>query len=673
MEPDTSQPTQPSTNDGTVTPPSRQQSNMPEPAIFQPTVISPTTFGSPETQEVSSQQAATVPNPAFAAPDSTVEHMVPGLSESSPVATTLTDTAEPAVAEPVVQPMAEQTSPVAPDTIPFVGVPMPEAPYTPVVPGAIMSGGDGMPVGSSSTKKKLLLLGGGVVVIVALLVGAVFGLYLPNTPDNVFSTGITRTGKALDMVVTSATEPKKLASYKTSAISGSVDATLAGSKYTGKFTTIFDKSSLDGGLDFTLNSSDGTKEALNAKVLSQIPADSNYPDVYFQVNGIKSLGLDALIPGISEYDGKWIVASSEYLKSVGGTFLSTTDNTQTQVTSSDIAELARTSSAVTKDYLFSTTQDKAVFIRQSFVGKENIDGLTAYHYKVGVNVAHAKAYCVALTNSLLATSAYKKLSGETTAQLQTDKKTTVSDCQTSVDQTVKSSDSFDMWIDGKYKLVHKFRIYDTQNKGSYTDVGQLYKGGDKLSVFANYHDETGKSDGTFTLDTDLQTSSTKGVITFKSSDSNNPYDITATIEAVSSTKPVTITKPTNPLKIQDVLSKFGIDTSPGAVTSISAKADDSKRKTDINALQAFSEAEFSSSGYYPTLAEINSTSWRATHMKGLDPAALTPPSSTVTTLAATSSLTQYAYVPAGCTAIGCATYTLSALLSNGSTFSRSSL
>jgi hypothetical protein len=57
----------------------------------------------------------------------------------------------------------------------------------------------------------------------------------------------------------------------------------------------------------------------------------------------------------------------------------------------------------------------------------------------------------------------------------------------------------------------------------------------------------------------------------------------------------------------------------------------------------------------------------------LVPATLTPPNKTATTLAAMSSLTNYAYVPAGCTAYSYAIYTVSALLSDGSNFRKSSL
>ena len=61
---------------------------------------------------------------------------------------------------------------------------------------------------------------------------------------------------------------------------------------------------------------------------------------------------------------------------------------------------------------------------------------------------------------------------------------------------------------------------------------------------------------------------------------------------------------------------------------IQAKARDSKRQADLQALQTQIEAFYATNSYYPSLAEINSTTWRSTNMKSLDPTALTDPSAT---------------------------------------------
>lgn len=114
-------------------------------------------------------------------------------------------------------------------------------------------------------------------------------------------------------------------------------------------------------------------------------------------------------------------------------------------------------------------------------------------------------------------------------------------------------------------------------------------------------------------------------------------------------------------------------------TSAKKKARDSQRQTDIVALQGYIESYYAEEGKYPTLTDINTTSWRGTHMEGLDPAALADPkNSTSQTLVAAPAANNYAYAvtPASCdngAGGDCTGYTLTATLEgNPGTFVKSS-
>ncbi len=103
-------------------------------------------------------------------------------------------------------------------------------------------------------------------------------------------------------------------------------------------------------------------------------------------------------------------------------------------------------------------------------------------------------------------------------------------------------------------------------------------------------------------------------------------------------------------------------------SGIQAKARNSKRQTDLQSLQTQMEAYFSQNGYYPSRANMNSSSWLTTNMKSLDKGALTDPSnpSQSATLVAAPVAKSYAYAVTqsdGTTscetdATGCAKYTL---------------
>jgi prepilin-type N-terminal cleavage/methylation domain-containing protein len=61
-------------------------------------------------------------------------------------------------------------------------------------------------------------------------------------------------------------------------------------------------------------------------------------------------------------------------------------------------------------------------------------------------------------------------------------------------------------------------------------------------------------------------------------------------------------------------------------SGIQAKARNSQRQTDIQSVQTQLEAFFSQNGYYPSLADMNNTTWLTTNMKSLDQEALSDPS-----------------------------------------------
>jgi prepilin-type N-terminal cleavage/methylation domain-containing protein len=111
---------------------------------------------------------------------------------------------------------------------------------------------------------------------------------------------------------------------------------------------------------------------------------------------------------------------------------------------------------------------------------------------------------------------------------------------------------------------------------------------------------------------------------------------------------------------------------------IQQKARDTERKTDVNALHGQVEAYSAQNGKYPTLANINDSTFRQNNMKGLDPAALQDPKGTSQALCGTVQADCYAYVatPTGCdnAANGdCTGYTLTATLEAGGTYVKQSL
>jgi len=116
-------------------------------------------------------------------------------------------------------------------------------------------------------------------------------------------------------------------------------------------------------------------------------------------------------------------------------------------------------------------------------------------------------------------------------------------------------------------------------------------------------------------------------------------------------------------------------------TGIQQKARNTERQTDVKAIHGQVEAYYAQNGRYPTLANLNDSTWRGANMKGLDAEALKDPKGSAQTLVATPAASAYAYAvfaadgTTACdnTTTDCAVYTLTATYEGGGTFAKSNL
>jgi hypothetical protein len=134
--------------------------------------------------------------------------------------------------------------------------------------------------------------------------------------------------------------------------------------------------------------------------------------------------------------------------------------------------------------------------------------------------------------------------------------------------------------------------------------------------------------------------------------------------------------------LQTILGGSGIDLAQllGAYGGQQDKAQDTKRQVDMQSIQTQLEAYFSQNGYYPSLAQMNNAGWRQANMRSFDSNAMQDPDGTATTLATAPAAKVYAYQVTNAQggsceadATQCAKYTLTATLSDGSTYTKQNL
>lgn len=524
-------------------------------------------------------------------------------------------------------------------------------------------------------KNKKFAVAGSVVLLVGLLAaGFIFGWYLPNRPKNVYSTGISRTGEVMERLVLDSVKVENLKVLENSSLDGAVDFKSDSSNFNAKFSSKYDVKSSDSSLDSSFSKSNEPEKKIGLKFLTNLPEGAYLPNIYFKLSGLAALSADEYYSGLEAYDDKWIAATSEYLQS----FLPKEEGADTgNFSNQDAAELATMTAKKTREYLFSTDPNKAVLTQKSFVATEESEGLRANRYKVGINKTNAKKYCKELASEVLSSKAYKRLSGSGDEAIKEQKKSAETSCNESVDG-IDNDSVFDLWVDKKRKLIHKVRFSDKADKNTYLEIGQLYKGGDKLPFFVNFKSDKDKYNGRFDLETDTKKNVTAGKLDIRQS-GDGSYTLKVNFTFKPYTGEVKIEKPAGAIPIQEVLEKLGAGdllSRSDNTASTSNNPADAERKSDIRALQSKLAEYYAINGFYPTLAQLNNADWRKANFTSSFPdAALKDPSGTSAVLAATSSTTQYSYSSTGCGASGseCQAFTLTATLSNGEKYSVDSL
>jgi hypothetical protein len=399
---------------------------------------------------------------------------------------------------------------------------------------------------------------------------------LPNRPTTVWHTGLERTGQALDAIVNDATSQEHLDQIKASAINGDIRYKLGDSNsVTATIKGTFDDNNSDSTLNIKGNMQDEQPVDITAK-LRTIKADTKaqYPDIYLQVAGFAGLGLDYFAPGIDQYDGKWIVLTGDYLSETIG---DEPAQDEEPLSVAEATEATRAATSTIREYFLTDDSEKAVVELNKYIGKEQVDGVSTFRYKAQFNKDHGKAFCDAFGSSLASTQAFKKL---VAADERGDRQKEIVDGCKDGFNNIKSSDTFDVWVDAHYKLIRKIRIHDVDNAKTYVDFGQRYTGGDDVTLFVAYHDDTEKLDVNGTVKFDFKAYSFSSHFEGKQAgEGDSRYTVVANLNGKSSNDAV---KPVKPTEATDFRTLMQIIEANASQREQSYQSDSMTEQTDAD-------------------------------------------------------------------------------------------
>jgi len=399
------------------------------------------------------------------------------------------------------------------------------------------------------SRKRLWIFIIAIVVVLGLVVGYIFAFYLPAQPGNVYKSGLTNTGKALDALITYA-DAHKTSDYKSASFTGSAQVKSAEGSFDFDASGSVDKK---GNASASI-SADIVGQKIQASVRSVLPKKGTTPDLYFQINNADKLLTQY---GLQKYSEKWITVDHTMLDTLAKAAEDNKDKNAPQVTAPSYAQVRDAIDkvqALNKQYLFTTDSQYAVLQGQQFLAKEQIHDRTQYHYKVAYNKDHLKTY-LAEVKKALDSSKLNEWS-EATNHKKLSEQIKFADTEKEVAKA-KDDYKFDVWVDAKTRVVSQLQFTDVKDSSSKFTIGQNYTGGDQypFSLSANDKDDHGHPEsGTLNLTIDKNTQKVSADIKFSAQDeSGKSFDITASFAVTPSNKDVKVEAPKDATPINDVI------------------------------------------------------------------------------------------------------------------------
>ncbi len=483
------------------------------------------------------------------------------------------------------------------------------------------------PTGEKSGKRKKIIIS--TAAIAALLLGGagfVFGYYIPNKPENVWKTGLSRTGQEFDALVEKLSDPATFETLNKNKVSITGSGEINGDKFDLSMDSVYDQTKSDSSINVGAEIKDRPEDGydVNVKVKTDAVEGSVWPNVYFNISGLSSFGLDSYLPGLLEYEGKWISVEQDFYDQ----FLDDGDDSEAEeqknLTQQDMVSILKDVNEVTKEYVFTEDTNKSIFVMGQFVGTEDSEGIKANRYKATIHEANATNYCKALVDKIYANETYRKIYPVDEANLSKEIEDQKKSCEP-VEKDEKTypsyKEEFDIWIDKKYKMLHKVRLttdlegrtsyynkkktecmanysqYDFEDSDSFCDyyddlietgesyeeVGQIYSGDNQIKLFMNSKKDTDKNKSGARADLNIQLEGLliDGKVVYSSDTEDNKSNIEVNIKTEPYSGEVDANKPEGAIPLMDVYRKlFETPSQPGA-QSLGAETDGQEEPNDM--------------------------------------------------------------------------------------------
>lgn len=393
----------------------------------------------------------------------------------------------------------------------------------------------------------LLVLGGGAAAYLTVF---------QSTPEKAWKSALSNTADGLDKYLTNTYNSQN-----------------KGFKVDGSFD-VSSPIAIDGSVKGQWYESDGEMTAdfgaggarFTAEVKTITPEGSTTPDIYAKVDGLE--GIDSLLGSFGATD---VQGYGEMLSSLNNQWFfidhtlidqatATQDSSSLEFSEDDMKKVTNNVSAVLRDRMFTTEQDKAIFTIAEKLGKEDFGGTSTQKIRVAVDKENFKEFVTALKDSIKDTK-LEDLVKANQEDKTLEEALEFEDLLKELDDADFSNITADVWVEANGGYVRNVRIYPMADKkdSNYLDFGMKYTGGDlfPLEMKATVDDDGSK--GTLTLGLQVNQSNGDAKFSFDLDMTIDGGDIKANgeLSVSGSNEDTDVDKPLDAKNIFELLGGFG--------------------------------------------------------------------------------------------------------------------
>lgn len=390
-----------------------------------------------------------------------------------------------------------------------------------------------------------------VALVLAGAVAGVFGWYIPNRPENVYRTGLDRTGQMMEQLDEQFAAVNQIVASDGFEMDGDMALRAEDMQLAGTMSLRSSDGSSDTSIDISSEVGDdsfGMNLSLGFDAITDIADGNDYPDVFFRLRGGEFLSMT--LPALADLSEQWVHLDADFIDEVVGGFSDATEEEESEDIGGYV-DLVKEIGETINEYVF-TSDEKGIIQLDEIVGAEERNGISTYRYDISINQDNVEPMCAELYDTI-SESAYirNQLVGLEGGFTDEDRDDNITECVSSL-QDFDDEVGMTMWVDRRTKMIHQLRFEDDESFR--LEVGQTYDGSDEFDVFVRAGDDELELDFVTTIDNAAPSVSMALDVWLDEMADDDEFVVNMTMEPFDGS--VEIERPTNTIDFEEFVDQL---------------------------------------------------------------------------------------------------------------------